>query len=435
MIYRYGESRRQRARKKLYRNLSLFGPPVAVLVVGVAVAFQQGKLSVLAELGGGQNPAGSYSGNVARNAKQPPKVMHSSTKKGAAVLSSDAVRTSECNITTPKRAGLAGASVPQLRKLAEYEAVCNAAIAERATFFVPTPKEASEAESFAAYTASVLKEFAKYGVSPLVIIEPANNGTPLNSKQYMQGAFDPALDAYFAALKTDGITDQMMGMWVPFPEGNIPVWDSVNADEFAANVTRTIKAQKKYFPASKAAVLLDSKTYPSATSWEGGAYKSLVPYVSGIEKGLVDSFGLQGFPWAPPASEGGPASYDPAVYLPARLAIDAARTLGVKDAWFNTGTFSRSHAKKASDTVYLAPRERQVMLDGMLKQVDALKTAGLSPSLHIFAENKADTLEGIDWSYWAKGKAAESPATPVFKTLIHDAAAKGVPLWIFDTDS
>ncbi|MEK7153749.1 MAG: hypothetical protein AAB834_07395 [Patescibacteria group bacterium] len=401
-------------------------------------ALQDGKLSlVLAELDPtGYDPLGTSSDNVSGNSRLPSPDSSKPGKKVNVQVSGDVgvLRVSECAAQATRHPGLVSASVSQLRKLAEYEHVCDAGVAERASFFVPTPKDAIEAVSYAADVAATLKEFAKQGVAPLVIIEPTGSSGNLDSKAYSGPLFRIVLDTYFAAIKANGITDQMMGMWVSFPEANIPVWDSVNPDEFAANVNATVHAQKAFFPGSKASIMLDSKTYPLATSWENGKYVSLLPYVKGIDKGLIDSFGFQGFPWAPPADEGGSASYDPEVYLPVSLAIEAAKSLGVKDVWLNTGTFGTSYAKDPKKTVKLTPLQRQGMLNGVLALADTVRAAGLQPTLHIFAENKSSTEEGIDWSYWAKDQTIASPARSVFKTFVHDAAARGMPLWIYDSD-
>jgi hypothetical protein len=337
-------------------------------------------------------------------------------------------------MTVAKHTHLAGSSISQLRKLAEYENVCSAGIAERASFFVPTPKTTAEAAEHAAWVSDVLKEFSRHGIAPLVIMEPTGNGGNLSFKSYSEGAYDSAIEAYFAAIKANGISDQMMGMWVPFPEANIPVWDSVDPGLFVTNVNKTIRIQKKHFPGSKASIMMDSQTYPSANSWEGGKYASLLPYVDGLDTGLIDSFGLQGFPWAPPANEAGVANYDPKKYLPVGLAVEAAKAIGVQDVWLNTGTFTKQYAKDPKKTVTLTPVQRQAMLNGVIDQASVLRTTGLNPSVHLFAENKSSTTEGIDWSYWAKGQANESPASAVFKTFVHDISAKGIPLWIFDSN-
>lgn len=342
------------------------------------------------------------------------------------------LRIASCTGHAPKVSGLDIAANAQLRKLAQYQQVCGGQLASRLSFFVPTPATVADARSYANDIVVTLRAYAQYGVAPLVFMEPATaTGAHLDLAQYQNGAYDEALDAYFAAIKAAGITDSAMGMWVMLPEGNLPIWTSVDPSTFAASVTKAAQAQKKHFPGSKTSVMLDSKTYPSATSWSGGAYTSLVPYVQSIPKGLIDSFGLQGFPWSPPANEPGPSINDPKAYLQIDLAAAAARSLGVTNIWLNTGTFSRQHTNNAAQTVTATPIARQALLDGVTSQAKSLNGQGFAVSVHLFAQDKTATGEAIDWSYWhAPG---DSPSTDVFATFAHDLTAANVPLWIFDT--
>lgn len=332
---------------------------------------------------------------------------------------------------SPPTPGLASAASAELRKLVQYQLACNGSLAARDSFFVPTPATVSAAKSDASDVATKLKEYARFGVKPLVFMEPdTDSGSILDLKQYQAGAYDAALDAYFAAIKADGITDGMMGMWVAFPEGNLPVWNNTNPVTYAANVTKVIQLQKKYFPASQAAILLDSETYPSGTSWSNGQYVSLLPYVQKLPKGLVDSFGLQGFPWAPPAGQAG-AVYSPQTYLRVNFAAEAARALGISSVWLNTGSFSQMYTN-SNHNVTVSSAQRQVMLNGVLAQANVLKAQGFTVAIHLFAQDKSNTPEAINWSYW-KAAPGSDANTAVFTTFAHEAAVNKIPLWLFDT--
>jgi len=343
------------------------------------------------------------------------------------------LQTASCTLFPPQNPGLAGALSPELRKLAQYEQLCNGALVDRSSFFVPTPTTVSDAQSDASDVATTLKEYAGFGVKPLVFIEPDDtNGNNLDLVQYQNGAYDSALDAYFSDLKSDGITDPMMGIWVILPEGNIPVWTTTDPAVYSADVIKTIQFQKKYFPASQASILLDSESYPSASSWDNGTYVSLLSYVQNIPKGLVNSFGLQGFPWAPQANQGGGTVYDPTVYLRTDFASEAAHALGVSNIWFNTGTFNQMYTQNAAETVTASPLQRQTMLNGVLAQAKVLQAQGFSVDIHLFAQDKSNTSEAIDWSYW-KVQPSNDANTAVFTAFVHDATADNIPLWLFDT--
>ncbi|HEU4715817.1 MAG TPA: hypothetical protein VFS14_03230 [Candidatus Saccharimonadales bacterium] len=338
----------------------------------------------------------------------------------------------DCTTSQPKRAGLANSNSPQLKKLAEYEAVCHSAVTAQMSFFVPTPTTNESAVTYAADVATQLREFAKYNVTPLVFFEPANENGPINLVSYSTGKYDRALDTYFAALKKAGITDTMMGTWVPIPEGNLPEWTNVDPAVFSAGVTRAIKIQKKHFPKSKASLLLDTTTYTEPGNYSNGRAVSLLPFIRGIPPGLVDSFGLQGFPWSPPAYDTSPTNGRPKDYLRVGLAAETARSLGIKDIWLNSGTFSSMYAGQAGQ-VTITPAQRLSLLNDIVAQIKSLQAQGFHVAMHLFAEDKSASAEGTNWSYWPTGGYATSPSTYAFRTFAHTLQENHVPLWLFDT--
>jgi hypothetical protein len=338
-----------------------------------------------------------------------------------------------CGTLPPELDSLAKAVSPELRKLAQYEQLCGGSLTTHTSFFVPTPSTVTAAQGDAGYVASMLREYSNNGISPLVFMEPDTDaGTDLDLVQYKSGMYNAALSAYFSDLKADGITDSMMGTWVLIPEGNIPGWGSVDPTVFAADVSITAQFQKQYFPNSQSAILLDSETYPSASSWSDGSYSSLVPYVTGIPKGLINSFGLEGFPWASPANQSGADEYDPSIYLRTDLAAQAAQALGVNSIWLNTGTFHQMYTQDSAETVTMSPLERQTILAGVVAQAESLNHQGFNVAVHLFAQNKANTSEAIDWSYW-QGKPGDEPDSGVLTTFVHNLNQAGIPLWLFDT--
>lgn len=362
-----------------------------------------------------------------------PAVVGTSPTTSATVVATEGLRTASCSLFPANNPALAGARTPQLRKAAQYEQLCHGKVFERVSFFIPTPTTVSQAQAQVMDDATTLKEFALYGVKPLVFMEPSNDSGNLDLNQYRSGAYDAALDAYFSGLKSAGVSSAMMGMWTYLPEGNLPIWSSVDPATFGANVTKTAQIQKKYFPTSQSTILLDSETYPSATSWSNGRYVSLSSYVQSIPKGLLDSVGLQGFPWTPPANQGGGALYDPKVYLRTDLLSEAAHALGVGSVWVNTGTFSRKYTQNSSQTVTVSPTSRQTMLNGVISQVKGLQAQGFGVAVHLFAEDKSTTDEATDWSYWQASPSSD-PNTAVFTTLAHDAASANISMWLFDSD-
>ena len=439
MMYRLGQQTKFRRLRRLRYHKGALLSTVGVPLIGLTVLFatntsQLPKASLHSTrptaLHGQANTADIHTGS-AKPAGSGVHVVTSGIVPQPVVGAS--LLTASCTgLFSPETPGLASASNSELQKLAQYQQVCGGQLAARSSFFVPTPATVAEAQSYASDTIATLEAYAQYHITPLVFMEPDNaSGNNLDLTAYSNGAYDAALDTYFADIKAGGVTDAMMGMWVMLPEGNLPEWTSVNPTTFATDVTKVAQFQKKYFPTSQTSIMLDSESYPSATSWNDGAYVSLLPYVQGIPKGLIDSFGLQGFPWAPPANQGGSTLYDPAIYLRTDLAAAAARSLGVSSIWLNTGTFNQMYAGNSAETVTDTPQQRETMLDGVVAAARGLQSQGFTVSVHLFAQDKASDSEGTDWSYWQTP--GDSPNTNVFATFVHDLTTANIPLWIFDT--
>jgi hypothetical protein len=154
-----------------------------------------------------------------------------------------------------------------------------------------------------------------------------------------------------------------------------------------------------------------------------------LPFVRGIPGGLVDSFGIQGFPWG--AQYGDPANLNPRSYLPVQLAIEAAKAAGARQLWFNTGTF-HSFTADARHPQTLTPAQRRAILETVLAQAKEAQAAGLEVAVHLFNEDKSKTDEKIDWSYWSAGDTKDSPDTQVFKDFVTGVRAAHIGLWLFD---
>lgn len=315
-------------------------------------------------------------------------------------------------------------SNPQLTRVGQYESLNGVGSVAQASFFVPTPTTPEQASTYAASIAQILHDFAKAEMQPLVFVEPTNDKGKLNLQKYANGAYDVALQTYFAQLKANGVTDKDMGTWVILPEGNMPEWSSVDPTVYAKTVTKTAKIQKQYFPASRTAIMLDSETYPTATSYEGGTYVSLRPYVKDIPHGLIDSVGLQGFP------ESGVAS--PSQYLRIDLLTEMAHTLRVKDIWLNTGTFGTAYDSQHHSMTKVSAYERAAQLRDVATKAEDLHRQGFNVAVHLFAENKLRSSEKIDWSYW-HGTPSTSTDAPVFAHFAKQLEQGNVALWVFDS--
>jgi hypothetical protein len=333
----------------------------------------------------------------------------------------------------PKHAGLASSNSPELRKLAQYELIAGGAIATGMMFFTDTPITHQQALDNSAYVVGELKEFAKFGITPIVIMEPTTDDGALNYGAYESGSYDSALNTFYSSIQSAGITDQQMGVWVPFPEDNAPLWGNTDPAVFAANVTRTVQIQKEYFPDSLASILLNGNTYQASdTDWANGIYSSLVPYVATIPKGLIDSFGLQGFPWDPPNNGGGKSISDATIFLPSNLATEAAKTLGVQKIWFNTGTYGSKYTSNKSQAISVPALKRQQTLSTVIRQVKKLQGSGYSVTVNLFSADKSSLEEATNWSYWSD-PANTGSNKDVFLNFVSQLRQSGVAFWLFDS--
>lgn len=354
---------------------------------------------------------------------------------GGAVGNGDKANSSPVAPSRHPHEGLDQTRVPELQKLAQYEKQYGPLV-DQMMLFTDTPRDEATARQLATTMAAKLKEFDRVGVAPLVIMEPVAGDTALDFNKYQAGAYDAALNAYFSELKTQGITDSALGTVVIFPEANSPEWGQQgNPSSYITNpavvsdcITRTARIQKDYFPHSRASIMLNSESYPDGDpEGEHGVYKPLDIYTSRIPKGLIDSVGLQGFPWTAPANQPRDTSYVPKQFLNAGMLMRAAQPLGVRDLWFNTGTFASIYASDPSQTVHMAAAQRGTMLEGVLDEARYASEHGYDVTVNIFAADKAGTEEATDWSY------GDPESQAVFRNFATQAAASHLHLSLFDT--
>ena len=374
-----------------------------------------------------------YEIKVAKNAARAASSGNGKVNNPTNVKSASATQSvKSCSISPMTDPLLVKSLNPSLRKLAEYEQLCAGAVTDTIMVFTGMPTDLAQASENATDMAATLKEFAKYGLHPLVVMEPTTSLGLINLEKFSQGYYDLALNAYYQKLKSQGITDTTMGTWVPFPESNIPEWGSTNPAQFGTNFVRAANIQKQHFPDSKISIILDSLSYPPGVlDWDGGAYVSLSSYLQAIPKGLVDSFGYQGFPWAAPAGE--PFSnLDAAKFLKPDLAKEAAEILGTKNIWLNTGTYKTFYSTNLAKRVEASAELRAQILASIMSQAEWLKSRGFTVTISLFAENKTETAEDVDWSYWT-GSDPSGPHADVLKSFLADLKSKSIGFWLFDS--
>jgi len=345
-----------------------------------------------------------------------------------------AFQTGKCS-EEPMIARIDASTEPHLQKLAEYQRVCGSLVTTTLMVFTGIPKDATSAEASAEKMAGMLAEFSAFRIQPIVMVDPGIGQDSIDFSAFKKGLYDPFLQIYFSTLKEKGIRDSVMGTWVPFPEANLPNWNHSNVapSDFSILVNRYLGALKKEFPEAKGSILLNSSTYEhDGFDWTEGEYVSLVPYVSGIKNGLIDSFGIQGFPWMPPAESGRFGVLDAREYLNAHLAMEAADALGVKNIWFNTGTFSRKYTLDEDKTITVDPGRRKDILNGIISEVDSARKKGYSVSINLVSRDESGLAEATDWSYWRDPNDALNLHVAVFIDFVVKMKEMGIPFSIFD---
>lgn len=335
--------------------------------------------------------------------------------------------------TDKKPLNLSTAHATGLVKLAAYQQACHSFATDTMMVFVSMPPNTTAAVAYAKQDAATLEDFSQHGIRPLVIAEPSDqNGNNLDFGAFASGTYSSAINAYFTQLKSSGVTGRQLGIWNPFPEANLPYWKNNLPQYFAPDVNLYLNILRSYFPTAQTSIMLNSATYNTTDfDWANGEYDSLLPYVKGITPGLVNYAGLQGFPWQPQQGGAG-AILNATEFLSPDLLSEMADALGTKNVWFNTGTYAAKYILSPKEEVTMSPDRRSAVLTTVDNEALVLQKRGYNVNVNIFAQDKSNTSEETDWSYWHNGQPFSSTATPVITNFINELGTQHIGLWLFD---
>ncbi len=305
-------------------------------------------------------------------------------------------------------------------------------VANHIMVFMNMPQSASEIDGASYYMANIANEFATYSITPIFIFEPiGDNSSALRLSSIKNWAYTANLELLFSKLKNDrNITEDKLGIIVPYPELNTPAFDRTGfvPGDFSVLVNNFFSSIRKYYPTLRGGLLLDSQSYDVWESWGQGSYDSFLPYISGINPAYIQTFWIQWFPWI--STDGRSQSYNPSEFLPTAITEEAANVLQTRNVWMNTGTMKR---KYQSRTIAITPEERTTELAGVMSQAMLLQSHGYDVLVHLFAQDKFGTEEETDWSYIENpDDGILSPHEQVLKTFIEAATWKWIKIGLFD---
>jgi hypothetical protein len=353
-------------------------------------------------------------------------------KDGAAIQQVEADSNTRCSNDKPL--GLpANGTDPYLTKLQDYQELCGSRVTKQLMIFTGFSGTTNEAKTDAVKMAEQLKTFKDAGVTPIVVAEPYTTAGAVSYKGFIAGQLDASLDQYFKSLKDAGVTDDMMGMWVPFPETNTPNWDNKDTEprDFSLCVNKYVGALKKHFPKAKASVLLNATTYdPNDIEYNNGDYISLLPYLQDITKGTIDSIGIQGFPWVSNATTERREIFRASEFLQPELAIEAARELRIRDIWYNTGSFASKYTNNEKRRVNITANERKAILNDILlvaKSTENYQQNEYRVFVNLFSEDKSTATEATDWAYFQDAENKE-----ILKEFVTKADRQELPIALYD---
>jgi hypothetical protein len=348
------------------------------------------------------------------------------------VVSASPITPTNQNCTTQAKINLGIPTSPFLKQLKKYQDLCGAKVADKMMVFTQIPSNINSVQPLADEISAVLKEFSVYGITPVVIAEPNDGDTYLSFAQFAKGVFNPVLEQYFTAIRNSGITDQQMGVWVPFPEANIPVWnsDGASVSDFGLLINNYSSSLKKFFPTTSVSVLMNYTSFdPADKGYTKPSIANFDEYLKNIKPGMVDSFGIQGFPWVETNRSSNNSVNDPAVFLQPANTIRAAKQLGVNTIWFNTGTISSKYTQSPSLRVNVSVADRQVINNSKLSVFDQVQNTGYNIWVNEFVQDKSNTAEQTNFSYLQTAQDQSA-----FKDFAKKLSDRGVSLSLFDAE-
>jgi hypothetical protein len=332
-----------------------------------------------------------------------------------------------CSLDTPTN--FSGSRNQHLLKLNQYQNICRSKISSELMVFLPTPTSLDSAVEISIDLFNNAKTFAKYGISPLVIMEPTDiEGNLISFRQLANGKHNHWMSLMFGNLMKLGLTASELGTIVLLPEANTPIWNFAGTkdSDFSIIFNNLASSIKNQYPTAKLSLMLNSSSYaPSDIDWGNPLNKSYLDYIRNIKQGYLSSVGLQGFPYISRRTKKLFKINEPKNYLPVDKIAEVANFFNIKRIWINTGSFVEKYSAEAekqtiSTTELLWQTQRTAELAGNLQQ------KGYNVSVNYFLADKMSLGEQTNWSM------LNPKYHSVFINIVKQLNSRKIRLSIFD---
>ncbi len=285
----------------------------------------------------------------------------------------------------------------------KYEQAYRQEFIDKAMIFTTMPVDEYDAIPMATKMAAKIHELEKHDLTPIVIVEPDSSWGLLSFKELANGLYTKGISRYFEILKLRGVEEEALGLWIPFPEPNVPHWNTQDStpEDYALAVNLYVSAMKSVYPSAKAGILLNSMSYkPNDTNWNNGRFVSFMPYLQKLDANQIDFFGIQGFPWLPRAKQRNVSAItDAQTFLAVKFVEEAMDYLETNYLFVNTGVFKSKYVNVAKDKITLKVKERDSIMQSITSQILKFKEKYDTVLVNYFAEDKSQKAEATDWSF------------------------------------
>lgn len=338
---------------------------------------------------------------------------------------------------------LSSARLRTLRQLGEFEALCQSQVTNRVFYSVEYVSDENLATAWANTVAADLKEFAEFGIEPVVVVQntstaptaPVAETTSTRSAQLTPTT--PSTQAWGKSLDellTAGVAPSQLKHWVLFPEPNVPgakTGVAVTPKAYSTQVMTAMDSISERFPDAEYVLVMNAMTFPTAPfSWGEQEYVSWTPYLEGIDSNRISALGVVAFPWLPATGQSGAILTEPNEYIPHWILKEATSYTGVQNIWLITGTFASLYAEDPVQQITVPAEIRKEWLGKTLEVLKHWPSNSWEPTVVISTNDlRAEAnASASDWGYWGSDLTTNQDHKWAVLEFIVSLRQHGIPL-------